>query len=143
MSLKQEETDIHNNNGDITIPTDQTPIRLENDQDNQIKDTPSQNDLMDVMNLNQNERVAAESSPQARKKKASAEGSGGQSLQFPFKLHEMLKLAEETGREHVISWMPEGRGFKVHNKEAFCEHIMPLFFASNKYKTFQRSLNLW
>jgi hypothetical protein len=67
----------------------------------------------------------------------------GPGLQFPFKLVEILKMAEETGQEHIISWLPEGRGFKVHNKEAFCEHIMPLYFSSNKFKTFQRSLNLW
>ncbi|KAG7342585.1 HSF-type DNA-binding protein [Nitzschia inconspicua] len=74
---------------------------------------------------------------------STAKNSGGHSLQFPFKLHDMLQMAEETGKDHIVSWMPEGRGFKVHNKEAFCEHIMPVYFSSNKYKTFQRSLNLW
>ena len=34
-------------------------------------------------------------------------------------------------------------GFKVHIKELFCQEIMPGYFASQKYKTFQRSLNLW
>lgn len=75
--------------------------------------------------------------------KSGPKGPGGQNLQFPFKLHEMLKMADRNGKSHIVSWMPEGRGFKVHNKEAFCEHIMPLYFSSNKYKTFQRSLNLW
>lgn len=66
---------------------------------------------------------------------------GGQSvrqaLQFPWKLHEVLAAAAQSGQESVISWLPGGRGFKVHNKEIFCRHIMPSYFNSNKYKTFQ------
>ena len=68
---------------------------------------------------------------------------GGQLLQFPWKLHEMLHLAEKNGKTNIISWLPGGNGFKVHNKEKFCAEIMPGYFASQKYKTFQRSLNLW
>ena len=70
-------------------------------------------------------------------------GGGGQLLQFPWKLHEMLHLAEKNRKTNVISWLPGGNGFKVHNKELFCAEIMPGYFASQKYKTFQRSLNLW
>ena len=70
-------------------------------------------------------------------------GGGGQLLQFPWKLHEMLHLAEKNGKTSIISWLPGGNGFKVHNKEKFCAEIMPGYFASQKYKTFQRSLNLW
>mmetsp|Transcript_24440 Transcript_24440/g.43354 ORF Transcript_24440/g.43354 Transcript_24440/m.43354 type:complete len:452 (-) Transcript_24440:609-1964(-) len=70
-------------------------------------------------------------------------GTGGQSLQFPWKLHEMLNYAEMNGKDDVISWLPGGKGFRVHKKEEFCEEVMPIFFASKKYKTFQRSLNLW
>lgn len=69
--------------------------------------------------------------------------SGGHSLQFPWKLHEMLDLAERNGREDVISWLGGGKGFRVHKKEEFCSTIMPSYFSSTKYKTFQRSLNLW
>ena len=73
----------------------------------------------------------------------SSNGGGGQLLQFPWKLHEMLHLAEKNGKTAIISWLPGGNGFKVHNKEKFCAEIMPGYFASQKYKTFQRSLNLW
>eukprot|EP00535_Pseudo-nitzschia_heimii_P007516 CAMPEP_0197188540 /NCGR_PEP_ID=MMETSP1423-20130617/17964_1 /TAXON_ID=476441 /ORGANISM="Pseudo-nitzschia heimii, Strain UNC1101" /LENGTH=692 /DNA_ID=CAMNT_0042640395 /DNA_START=219 /DNA_END=2297 /DNA_ORIENTATION=+ len=73
----------------------------------------------------------------------SSNGGGGQLLQFPWKLHEMLHLAEKNGKTSIISWLPGGNGFKVHNKEKFCAEIMPGYFASQKYKTFQRSLNLW
>jgi hypothetical protein len=63
-------------------------------------------------------------------------------MQFPWKLHELL---DETGKRHssVVSWLPGGKAFKVHKKEDFCNEHMPAFFNSSKYKTFQRSLNLW
>jgi hypothetical protein len=65
-----------------------------------------------------------------------------QVMHFPWKLHELL---EETGKGHssVVSWLPGGKAFKVHKKEDFCDELMPAFFNSSKYKTFQRSLNLW
>jgi hypothetical protein len=70
-------------------------------------------------------------------------GGGGQLLQFPWKLHQMLNLAEQNQKSDIISWLPGGNGFKVHKKDRFCFEIMPGYFASQKYKTFQRSLNLW
>jgi hypothetical protein len=65
-----------------------------------------------------------------------------QGMHFPWKLHELL---EETNKGHssVVSWLPGGKAFKVHKKEDFCNELMPAFFSSSKYKTFQRSLNLW
>jgi hypothetical protein len=65
-----------------------------------------------------------------------------QGMHFPWKLHELL---EETGKINsgVVSWLPGGKAFKVHKKENFCNELMPAFFNSSKYKTFQRSLNLW
>lgn len=75
--------------------------------------------------------------------------AGGQLLQFPWKLHEMLRLAEQNNKSDIISWLNGGNiggigvGFKVHKKDRFCSEIMPGYFASQKYKTFQRSLNLW
>jgi hypothetical protein len=65
-----------------------------------------------------------------------------QGMHFPWKLHQLL---EKTGKGHssVVSWFPGGKAFKVHKKEDFCNELMPAFFNSSKYKTFQRSLNLW
>jgi hypothetical protein len=65
-----------------------------------------------------------------------------QGMHFPWKLHHLL---EETNKGHssVVSWLPGGKAFKVHKKEEFCNELMPAFFNSSKYKTFQRSLNLW
>lgn len=42
-----------------------------------------------------------------------------------------------------ISWLPDGKSFKVHDKERFVTEIMPSFFGTQSFKTFQRNLNLW
>ena len=65
-------------------------------------------------------------------------------MTFPCKLHLMLQQAEEeSATVGAISWMPDGRSFKIHNKEKFCKMLMPNFFQASKYKSFQRNLNLW
>lgn len=66
-----------------------------------------------------------------------------QKVQFPWKLHILLEEAEMKGHDKVVSWLPNGLGFKVHDKDAFAEEVMPHYFSSNKFKTFQRNLNLW
>lgn len=68
---------------------------------------------------------------------------GRRGIQFPWKLHELLEQVDKTGDNAIISWLPGGKAFKVHKKEEFCNDVMPAFFNSSKYKTFQRSLNLW
>lgn len=65
-------------------------------------------------------------------------------FQFPYKLSEMLDMAERESFEHVVSWQPGGlQGFRVHDVNAFVKHIMPRFFNQTKYKSFQRQLNLY
>lgn len=64
-------------------------------------------------------------------------------LQFPWKLHVLLQEAGRHDFHHIISWLPNGMSFKVHNKQKFAEEIMPKYFTSNKFKSFQRNLNLW
>lgn len=62
---------------------------------------------------------------------------------FPWKLHAMLDMADQKGFREIVSWLPDGKGFKVHDPAAFVEKIMPTFFHQSKYKSFQRQLNLW
>lgn len=65
-------------------------------------------------------------------------------VQFPWKLHLLLRNAAENDfEEAAISWLPGGVAFKVHDKKKFAEEIMPKYFSSNKFKSFQRNLNLW
>lgn len=64
-------------------------------------------------------------------------------LQFPWKLHQVLDSAQEEGHADVISWTANGKAFKIFDKERFEAEVMPKKFSSNKFKSFQRNLNLW
>ncbi|CAJ1941371.1 unnamed protein product [Cylindrotheca closterium] len=69
--------------------------------------------------------------------------SNYQKPQFPLKLHAILEETEAFDHHAIISWLPNGLGFKVHDKDAFEEQVMPKYFRTNKFKAFQRNLNLW
>jgi len=63
---------------------------------------------------------------------------------FPWILHEMLELADQVGYEKIVSWLPDGKSFKVFYPKKFVQNIMPNYFLEqSKYKSFQRQLNLW
>lgn len=56
------------------------------------------------------------------------------------KLHQVLannELAE------VISWMPHGRCFVIHQSEVLATEVLPRFFNQTKFLSFIRQLNLW
>jgi hypothetical protein len=72
----------------------------------------------------------------------SRSSSQGNAL-FPWKLHKMLTFCETEGKDTVVSWLPQGKAFKVHNTAAFVSEILPMHFKQTKYKSFQRQLNLW
>jgi hypothetical protein len=61
-------------------------------------------------------------------------------LPFPFKLHQLLEEAEDCGNDHLISWLPSGEAFKIHNPEAFEEHVMTKYFKQTKLMSFTRQL---
>lgn len=62
---------------------------------------------------------------------------------FPIKLHRILNDATEKGFDHVIGWCSDGRSFVIHNKERMEKEVMSFYFSTDKFKSFQRSLNLW
>jgi hypothetical protein len=63
---------------------------------------------------------------------------------FPEKLHEVLWKAKERGYDHVMSWLPSGTSFKIHNKLGIEQVVMPIHFPGMKcYKSFRRQLNLY
>lgn len=85
------------------------------------------------------------SSPTANKGTGGSEGQNDRpTVQFPWRLHELLTEAETNGNDSIISWIPgTNNAFKVHNKEKFTKQILPDYFNATKYKSFQRNLNLW
>lgn len=63
--------------------------------------------------------------------------------QFPIKLHRILEEAEANGFADCISWMPDGTSFKIFDKTRLESEVMPQYFESCQFKSFQRSLNMW
>mgnify|MGYP002785505455 CR=1 FL=1 len=61
-------------------------------------------------------------------------------LPFPFKLHQLLEEAEECGADHIISWLPSGEAFKIHDHDAFLSSVMTKYFKMTKIKSFTRQL---
>ncbi|KAG7363726.1 HSF-type DNA-binding protein [Nitzschia inconspicua] len=66
--------------------------------------------------------------------------TNSQQMRFPWKLHMLL---ERTDAASVISWMPDGKSFLIHDKDRFSQELLPEFFGTTNFKTFQRNLNLW
>lgn len=70
--------------------------------------------------------------------------AGNNCIPFPWKLHEMLSCAKTEDFESVVSWLPDGNSFKVHDQDEFVRNILPAYLENQtKYKSFQRQLNLW
>ncbi|GFH44797.1 hypothetical protein CTEN210_01271 [Chaetoceros tenuissimus] len=67
---------------------------------------------------------------------------GGVKYPFPVKLHHLLEQESAT-IVHIISWRPDGRTFRVHDKKAFEMEIQNLYFDQSHYASFRRQLNLW
>jgi hypothetical protein len=59
------------------------------------------------------------------------------------KLHRLLDDAEVKAFDDIIAWSSNGTSFRVFSKERFEDEVMGVYFESNKYKSFQRTLNLW
>ncbi|KAL3905899.1 MAG: hypothetical protein SGILL_009493, partial [Bacillariaceae sp.] len=55
----------------------------------------------------------------------------------------MLEDADKNHQSDIVSWLPGGTSFIVHNVPEFVNHILPKYFKQTKYKSFQRQLNLW
>eukprot|EP00536_Pseudo-nitzschia_multiseries_P005898 jgi/Psemu1/303716/fgenesh1_kg.120_\ len=58
-------------------------------------------------------------------------------------LREMLESAQVDGNTHIVSWLPHGKAFKVHNPGEFEAKIMRLFFKASKYRYFADVLRSW
>ena len=57
---------------------------------------------------------------------------------FPYRLYEMLDECEHQNKSHIVSWLPDGKAFKVHQVPVFVDLILPSYFRQSKYKSYQR-----
>ncbi|KAG7352768.1 HSF-type DNA-binding protein [Nitzschia inconspicua] len=62
---------------------------------------------------------------------------------FPYRLHKMLSDVEARGDVSIVSFMPDGIHFKVHNPQRFVDEIIPKAFKQKSLKSFQRQLHLY
>lgn len=61
----------------------------------------------------------------------------------PEDLRQMLEDAEQEGNSKVVSWLPHGRAFKIHDKKVFSRDILPRYFRASKYTYFSDALRIW
>ena len=62
---------------------------------------------------------------------------------FPYRLHEMLSSVDEKHDSSIVSWLPDGKHFKVHDPRRFVETVIPSAFKQKSLKSFQRQLHLY
>lgn len=75
-------------------------------------------------------------------------GKRGLPQQFPRRLYEMLecegKALNEKGFNQVtIQWSRSGRAFQITDVSLFASIILPKYFRTSKFSSFQRNLNLY
>ena len=58
---------------------------------------------------------------------------------FVSKLHSMLQ--QEATASPIVSWAHHDTAFVIHDVEALEAHLLPKYFNSTKYKSFQRQLH--
>jgi HSF-type DNA-binding len=63
---------------------------------------------------------------------------------FPMKLFKILWDADK-GHHHreVISWLPDGKSFKIYSEQRFREQVMGRYFTQTNFKSFTRQLYLY
>ena len=71
-------------------------------------------------------------------------GKRGVPQQFPRKLFEMLDVESNRIRRGsgCVAWSSCGRAFRIADVAVFSEEILPAYFKTSKFSSFQRNLNL-
>lgn len=62
------------------------------------------------------------------------------SQRFPTKLYALLSQPQLSS---IITWMPHGRSWKVMKPRVFETSVLPVFFESDNYHSFNRVINAW
>lgn len=69
---------------------------------------------------------------------------GGITVTFPIKLHTMLQEIEQSGTHaDVVCWNAEGNAFLILKPKEFTTVLLPGYFRTNKFNSFQRQLNAY
>mmetsp|Transcript_16637 Transcript_16637/g.23123 ORF Transcript_16637/g.23123 Transcript_16637/m.23123 type:complete len:229 (+) Transcript_16637:38-724(+) len=54
-----------------------------------------------------------------------------------------MEILSYRDYEHIITWLPDGKSFKLLKPKEFTEKIMPFHLKKAKYSTFQRKMACW
>lgn len=60
---------------------------------------------------------------------------------FPETLFDVVSASDRHG--HIVSWLPHGQGFIIHDKQRFASQILPHYFDGAKFTSFTRRLKRW
>eukprot|EP00529_Nitzschia_sp_RCC80_P023266 CAMPEP_0113470386 /NCGR_PEP_ID=MMETSP0014_2-20120614/16414_1 /TAXON_ID=2857 /ORGANISM="Nitzschia sp." /LENGTH=458 /DNA_ID=CAMNT_0000362945 /DNA_START=294 /DNA_END=1670 /DNA_ORIENTATION=- /assembly_acc=CAM_ASM_000159 len=59
---------------------------------------------------------------------------------FPWKLRQLINDAMVEGNAGIVSWLPDGTGFKVYEPELFASQILKRYFRQSHFRSFTRQL---
>jgi hypothetical protein len=64
-------------------------------------------------------------------------------ITFPAKLYRLLEVAEDPSSNinTVVSWLPDGTMFKVHQPKKFRETIIKTYFNQTRFESFTRQVS--
>lgn len=54
-----------------------------------------------------------------------------------------MDILDDGRYNAIISWLPTGDGFIIHDKKRFSEEVMPVFFKQSQYSSFVRRMSRW
>ena len=75
-------------------------------------------------------------------------GKRGVPQQFARRLYEMLQgeaklaLVSPPQDKVYITWSESGLAFRIHDIDGFTANVLPKYFRTKKFSSFQRNLNL-
>ena len=68
------------------------------------------------------------------------DGSVEEAKRFP----ELLRMIlDEEQHYSVISWRNDGKSFAIHNQSVFENELIPFYFQTKRWKSFQKQLNVY
>ena len=54
-----------------------------------------------------------------------------------------MDILQNRDISDVISWLPNGRAFAIHNRTRFAGEILPVYFKEAKYSSYARRMKRW
>jgi len=59
---------------------------------------------------------------------------------FPVKVYKLLEQSEIDGYSSIVSWLPNGNGFMIHNKKLFERRVLKKYKFRSTFQSFKRQL---